>query len=92
MELHSCFWNCMQAHYNACNLLELHATLGNLEQPKECIQTEFNCIKFWNILEHSGTLYVVEGCKMVDFQVDHTHTDRQTHTQTLGLVKLRLRS
>ena len=44
---------------------------------------------FWNILEHSGTFsmhsgtfwniqYVVDGCRMVDFQVDHG----QTHTQS----------
>ena len=45
---------------------------------------------FWNILEHSGTFWnildIVEGCRKVDFQVDHGQTD----TQTLGLVELRL--
>ena len=63
----------MQAHGNACNLMELHATLGNLQQawvlgnlgqPKECTQTEFNCITLLfhgfdlltvNILKQSGT-------------------------------------
>ena len=41
---------------------------------------------FWNILD------VVEGSRKVDFQVDDGQTDRQTDTQTLGLVELRLRS
>ena len=66
MELHFCSWNCMQAHWNACNLMDLHATLGNLGQPKECTQTEFNCITLLfhgfdlltvNILVHSGTFW-----------------------------------
>ena len=44
--------------------MELHATMGNLGQLKECTQTEFNCITLLfhdidlltvNILEHSGT-------------------------------------
>ena len=35
---------------------------------------------FWNILD------VVEGCRKVDFQVDH----RQTYRQTLGLVVVEL--
>ena len=41
---------------------------------------------FWNILEYSGTFWnildVVEGCRKVDFQVDDTHTNAQTHGQT----------
>ena len=44
---------------------------------------------FWNILDAFwNILDVVEGCRKVDFQVDHGWTD----TQTLGLVELRLRS
>ena len=35
---------------------------------------------------HSGMIWnipdVVEGCRKVDFQVDHTQTDKQTDTQT----------
>ena len=34
---------------------------------------------FWNFLEHSVTFWnildVVEGCRKVDFQVDHTRTE-----------------
>ena len=70
----------MQFHSN------LHATLGNLGQPKECTQTEFNCITLLfhgfdlltvNILEHSGTVHYIECCKKVEFQLG-TQTD--THT------------
>ena len=31
---------------------------------------------FWNMLD------VIEGCREVDFQVDHTQTDRQTYIRT----------
>ncbi len=48
---------------------------------------------FWNILElsacileHSGTFWnnldVVEGCRKLYFQADHTRTDRQTYIRT----------
>ena len=68
------FWNILHAFWN---ILELSACI--LEHSGTfCMHSG----TFWNIL------YVVEGCRMVDFQVDHGQTD----TQTLGLVELRLRS
>ena len=38
---------CMQPYVSACKLLSLHATYFycmHSVQPKECTQTEFNCI------------------------------------------------
>ncbi len=71
------------------NILENSGTFLNfLEHSLTFFDILEHSRTFWNILEQSGTVhYYIECCKKVEFQLGG-----HTHTQTLGLVGLRLRS
>merc|ERR1711860_378602 len=82
------FWNILHAFWN---ILE-HSECILEHSGTFCMHsgTFWNILQAsWNflihsacLLEHSGTFWnildVVEGCRMVGFQVDHTWTDIQT--------------